>query len=276
MKVSAFTIVKNAVILEYPLVESILSILPLVDEYIVLVGKSDDKTLDLVKGIGSEKIRVVENEWKDHRRFGGEIFSDLTNVALAECSGEWAFYLQADEVVHEKDVPRIREALKDESDRPEIKALGVRIRNFCADYWTFDPYAHRKVVRIVRNDGSLTSTGDAVGFCRRDDPDRQLIQYAMPQTVRWLHEVSLFHYRWVKDRRSLTTKVNLMEQHYFGDAGMVVTDYKLDCWYKRFRGEHPRVMSGRIASFQSPFPRYSNRWFKPGFYLHLLKHGYKG
>ncbi len=44
MKVSGFTIIKNAVINGYPIVEAITSILPVVDEMIVLVGDCDDDT----------------------------------------------------------------------------------------------------------------------------------------------------------------------------------------------------------------------------------------
>lgn len=51
MKVSGFTFVKNAILYDYPIVEAISSILPLCDEVVVAVGKSDDNTLDLIRSI---------------------------------------------------------------------------------------------------------------------------------------------------------------------------------------------------------------------------------
>jgi glycosyltransferase involved in cell wall biosynthesis len=275
MKISGFSIVKNAIALEYPVVESVLSLLPLVDEYVVLVGKSEDGTVDLLRSLGNDKIRIIEDEWRDEQRHGGELFSRLTNAALAQCTGEWAFYLQADEVIHEQDLPALQRVLAEESGHPRTKAVAMRIRNFHGDYWTYDPYSHRKVVRIIRNDGTLASTGDAVGFRLKSDGDGRLIQHALPDAVRWLNEVHLFHYSWVKSRPSLVTKQNLMEQHYYGDGARVFTDHQMGCGYARFRGRHPEVMSQRIARFEPPFKPYPNRWLDPRFYLHLLHHGYK-
>ena len=56
---SGFSICRNAVKFDYPIVEAIRSALPLVDEFIVNVGQSDDGTLDLIQYVGSGKIRVV-------------------------------------------------------------------------------------------------------------------------------------------------------------------------------------------------------------------------
>ena len=51
MKVSAFTFIKNGQILGYPFIQSIQSILPIVDEFIINVGNSEDDTLLLIKSI---------------------------------------------------------------------------------------------------------------------------------------------------------------------------------------------------------------------------------
>ena len=58
MLISGFTIIRNAVLNDYPVVEAIRSILPLVDEMIVLVGDSTDATEDLIRAIGSDKIKI--------------------------------------------------------------------------------------------------------------------------------------------------------------------------------------------------------------------------
>ena len=49
MKISGFTIIKNAIINDYPIVEAITSILPVVDEMIVLVGDSTDATREIIQ-----------------------------------------------------------------------------------------------------------------------------------------------------------------------------------------------------------------------------------
>lgn len=275
LKISAFTIVKNAVLLEYPLVESILSILPIVDEYVVLVGRSDDDTLEKVKAIGNPKIRIIENNWCDDKKKGGEFFSDLTNVALKECTGDWAFYLQADELIHEKDLARLRELMEKHVGNEQIKAISLRIRNFHGDYQTYNPYSHRKAIRIIRNNGELESVGDAVTFTLKSSAERKTIQSLIPENILLVNDIYIFHYSWVKDKRALLKKNNLMRVHYEGDNALLTDVYLLDYWYTSFKGSHPAVMRERIAEFQSPFPPYPNRWLNPKFYLYLLKHGYK-
>ena len=59
MKVSGFTFVKNAVKYGYPVVESITSLLPIVDEMIVCLGDSEDETNELIGSIGSDKIKII-------------------------------------------------------------------------------------------------------------------------------------------------------------------------------------------------------------------------
>ena len=103
MFVSGFTIVRNAILFDYPITESILSLLPLVDELVVAVGQSRDATRQVVASIGSPKLRIVDTVWDESARLGGTVLAQQTNLALDECKGDWCFYLQADEVIHERD-----------------------------------------------------------------------------------------------------------------------------------------------------------------------------
>src|SRR3990167_3445417 len=110
MKISGFTIARNAIKFNYPILESIRSILPICDEFIVNVGDSEDGTLDLIKSIKSDKIRIIQSVWDLSQ--GSEVLSQQTNLALRECTGEWAFYLQSDEVIHERDLPRLKSVMQ--------------------------------------------------------------------------------------------------------------------------------------------------------------------
>src|ERR1700754_4352424 len=115
MKISDFSFVCNAVKNDYPVVEAILSILPVCDEFVVAVGKSEDDTLSLIKSIDSTKIRIIETEWDNSVRQGGRTFALETDKAYAAISPDtdWAFYIQGDECVHEKYLPAIQQAMKD-------------------------------------------------------------------------------------------------------------------------------------------------------------------
>ena len=104
MKVSGFTFIRNAILYDYPIVEAIRSILPLCDEVVVAVGKSGDKTLELIQSIGDPKIRIIESVWDDSLREGGRVLAVETDKAFAAIvpDSDWAFYIQGDEVIHEK------------------------------------------------------------------------------------------------------------------------------------------------------------------------------
>lgn len=114
MFVSGFTFIRNAVQFDFPVVEAIASVLSLCDEFVVAVGKSDDDTLALIQQIDPQKIRIVETVWNESLREGGSVYAVETNKALAAISpqADWSFYMQGDEVVHEKYLPNIRVAME--------------------------------------------------------------------------------------------------------------------------------------------------------------------
>ena len=104
MFISGFTIIRNAILNDYPIVEAIQSILPVVDEMIVLVGDSTDETEQLIRSINSSKIKIHYSVWDMSLRSGGKVLAVETDKAkaLINPKSDWAFYIQADEVIHEK------------------------------------------------------------------------------------------------------------------------------------------------------------------------------
>jgi len=281
MKVSGFTFCRNAVRYDYPVVESIRSILPIVDEFIINVGRCEDGTLELIRSIGDPKIRIVESVWDETLRKDGLIYSQETNIALASCTGEWAFYLQADEVIHEDDLPGIVEAMRTYHRRPEVKGLLFRYRHFVGDYWSTNPWFYHRAVRIIRNNGEVESCGDAVGFHFKATG-----QYLQSGPRQWLAPSSgrVFHYGWVKDPKTMLAKKQEMTTVYHGDAPppseaklytqdtFEFEDYDI---LKGFRGSHPAVMLERISRYPVRDPR-RNRWLRFAFYKAVLRRGFRG
>ena len=115
MKISAFTYVRNGKTFGYPFIESIKSLMPIVDEYIVVIGDSTDGTREAVEKIGDDKIKIVDTIWDDNLRKGGKVFAQQANIGLDNTSvdSDWLFHLQADEVIHEKDFPVILKSLEE-------------------------------------------------------------------------------------------------------------------------------------------------------------------
>jgi len=123
MKVTGFTFVRNGVKYDYPFLESIHSLLALCDEVVIAVGQSDDGTVECIKSLHSPKIKILETVWDESIRKGGKILSQQTNLALNEISGDWAIYLQADEVLHEQDYQNIKDALMRYQDIREVEGF---------------------------------------------------------------------------------------------------------------------------------------------------------
>mgnify|MGYP006271859451 CR=1 FL=1 len=248
MKISGFTIVRNAIKHDYPAVEAIRSILPVVDEMIVAVGKSDDATEELIRNIGSEKIRIIQTEWDLSQLPGGKVLAIETNKAFHQISSDadWAFYIQCDEVVHEKYHSAIRSAC--EKYLFEEKVLGL-VFNYTHFYGTYDYIGdsrrwYNKEIRIIRNDQRIYSYRDAQGF-RMDDEQKLPCK---------LIDAEVYHYGWVKNPALMEKKLTELSVNWMGKS-MKERMEKLKGSFnyqeydslKLFSGTHPQVMQSRIA-----------------------------
>jgi len=199
MKVCGFTIVRNAVKYDYPVVESITSILPLCDEFIILAGNSDDSTLDLLRHIDSEKIRIIPGIWDDTLKEGGKVLAAETNKALDLIPEkyDWVFYLQADEVVHEKYHDAIYSSMKHFLDDKKVEGL---LFNYTHFYGTYNYVAdsrkwYRNEIRVIRNDKSIRSYRDAQGF--RKNGKKLKVKKV---------DAFIYHYGYVKNPKTMQIK----------------------------------------------------------------------
>ena len=136
MKVSGFSFVRNAVKLDYPIIEAITSVLPICDEFVIAVGKSEDNTLELIRSIDSPKIRIIETVWDDSLREGGRVLAVETDKAFAQISedSDWAFYIQGDEVLHEKYLDTVKQAMQAHKDNPNVDGLLFKYKHFYGSY----------------------------------------------------------------------------------------------------------------------------------------------
>ncbi|CAK0760251.1 hypothetical protein CCP3SC15_250012 [Gammaproteobacteria bacterium] len=153
MKVSGFTFLRNGTLLGYPYVESIRSLLPIVDEFVVNVGAGMDDTLERIRAIGDPKVRIIESMWNERMEDRGYVYAQQKMIAQFNCTGDWAFYLEGDEVVHETDLPIIRAVMERHLDNPRIEALVFDYYHFygCPNQIAISPGWYRRAPRILRN-----------------------------------------------------------------------------------------------------------------------------
>jgi len=246
MTISGFAMARNAISLDYPLIESIRSLLPLCDEVIIAVGRSEDDTLERVRSIDDPKIRIIETVWDPAHFVHGAVNAVQTNIALDACRGDWCVYLQADEVLHEDDLPKIRSAMEESAGDARVEGLLFDYLHFWGSYETYQTAHHwyRHEVRAVRNGMGIRSWKSAQGF-RRDGKKLHVRRSG----------ARIFHYGWVRHPRLMKRKqIALDSVHH--DAEWVrrrhpepelLFDYGDLRTLARFRGTHPAVMRERIA-----------------------------
>ncbi len=253
MKICGFTIIRNAIVNDYPVVEAISSILPVVDEMIVSVGKSDDDTEGLIRSIDSPKIKIVHSEWDMNLRQGGRVLAVETNKAFAQIPSDydWAFYIQADEVVHEKYHAAIRATAEKYCADKRVEGLLFNYKHF---YGTYDYVGdsrkwYPKEVRIIRNNKDIKSYLDAQSF-RKFEKEKL-----------WVKPVDAFvhHYGWVKTPAQMQLK-NENFGYWWNEspelktkATAAVFDYEQFDSLEKFEGTHPAVMQKRIAAHPIQF-----------------------
>lgn len=246
MKVSGFTFIRNAVRFDYPIVEAITSILPVCDEFVVVVGKSEDSTRALIEGIGSSKIKIIDSVWDDSLRQGGRVLAVETDKALAAVApdSDWAFYIQGDEVIHERFLPAIRAAMEQWKDDHQVEGLLFNYQHFYGsyDYIGDSSRWYRKEVRVIRKRPGMHSYRDAQGFRLNGRPLR----------VRQV-DACVYHYGWVKPPEKQQEKQKQFHRLWHEDdkvKAMVGTENEFDYSridsLSRFKGEHPAVMQDRI------------------------------
>lgn len=164
MKVSGFTFIRNAIRYQFPVVECIRSVLPLVDEFVVAVGDSDDGTEELIRSIGDRRIFVVPSRWNPNLKTGGFVLAQQTNVALLNCTGTWAVYIQGDEAIHERDHDHLRRVMENHAEDDRVESLSLHRMDFVGDYRTVYRRADDLCVRVVKPHRFVLSRGDAAGF----------------------------------------------------------------------------------------------------------------
>ncbi len=254
MKVCGFTFIRNAIKYDYPIVEAINSILPICDKFIVAVGKSEDNTLDLIKNISQNKIEIIETEWDDNLREGGRVLALETDKAFQHIPAEydWCFYIQGDEIVHEKYLPEIKNAMQIQLDNHKVDGLLFKYLHFYGSYdYVGESFSwYRNEIRIIRNNKNIFSYRDAQGFRKNNNKKLYVARV----------NAYIYHYGWVKDPRAMQKKQEDFNKLWHQDewieknvAKAQEFDYSKIDVLRKFTETHPKIMQERIEKINWKF-----------------------
>jgi glycosyltransferase involved in cell wall biosynthesis len=138
MIISAWTTTTDCIKYGYPILENIKSMLPLVDEYIIVDGGSTDGTLELIESLNEPKIRIINDEdtkWE----YNWDFWRILHNFdrGFQECKGDIVICLDADYVIHEDGYDSIRQSFKDMINDNKIESQYCRYNFMLADRYFF-------------------------------------------------------------------------------------------------------------------------------------------
>jgi hypothetical protein len=253
MKVSGFTFIRNAIKFDYPVVEAIKSVLPACDNFIVAVGNSDDNTLEFIKSIDEQKIRIIETTWDDSQemKIGGKVYALETDKAFQAIpvDSDWAFYIQGDEVVHERYLGKIYSSMERWKDDKIVDGLLFNYLHFYGsyDYIGVSPKWYGHEIRVIKNNKSFYSFRDAQGF--RKYKNKKLNVKPV--------DAYIYHYGWVKEPGTMMKKA-INANTFYQDKnftkrmksininGNKEFDYSSIDSLSLFTETHPKVMEDRI------------------------------
>ena len=242
MKVSAFTFIKNGQILGYPFLQSIQSILPIVDEFVINVGKSEDNTLELIKSLSNPKIRIIESIWNDSMQDRGYVYGQQKMIAQFNCTGDWAFYIEGDEVYHERELDKIKKSMEMHLNDSNVEAL---VFNFCHFYGNANsmlnsPGWYRSEARIIKN--SVRSYAPDGLFWLVLDGNKKGRYPRAKHTG-----VTCYHYGWVRSEDQMSLKSSKVQKYWGGEPVKIDYTQMDQTIIQEFQGSHPEIMKDWIS-----------------------------
>jgi len=237
MKVSGFTFIRNGEMLGYPFIESIQSALPILDEFVIAVGKSEDRTLEQIKEIRSDKIRIIETEWNEVMQDRGFVYAQQKMIAQFNCTGDWAFYLEGDEVLHEKDLDTIRNTMQRHLSNPEVEALYFDYYHFYGKPDQIGIAGYKRAPRIIRNTIRNYSP-DGLFFVVMDENKKGRYPKAAHAGCH------MYHYGHVRKADHNDKKIKQVSKYWGDENPEAFSTYgNIDLGELRsFTGSHPKIM----------------------------------
>ena len=241
--ISGFTFIRNGVELGFPFEASIRSLLPLVDEFVVVVGKSNDDTLARIHAINSPKIRVIETIWNERMADRGFVYAQQKMIAQFACTGDWAFYLEGDELVHEAELASIRASVDQHHANPAVEALVFDYFHFYGtpEFVANSPAWYRRECRLIRN------------TIRSYAPDGQYwLVTANHKKGRNPHaalaNAHIYHYGWVRSNEAMQKKLDQVSKFWSHGAPTVKYSQFDAQVLQPFTGTHPELVKPWLAS----------------------------
>lgn len=255
MKISGYSYIRNGLQFDYPFIQSLQSVLPIVDEFIMVVGDSSDGTREAIENLKSDKIKIVDSVWNMNMRRGGKLFAHQSNLGLDAVSGDWIVHIQADEIIHENDILKLKEHILRYGQDERVEALLFPFLNFRGDYEHIHTGrdAHRFEIRAFRFNKLIRAYKDSQGFRKYSS----LQAYEEGESGKKLRvvkiDIPVYHYSYVRPPKKMKQKSEFFSRFWDDDEtvkrkfeGVEEFEFNEVDKLELFHGSHPKSMEPYI------------------------------
>ncbi len=263
--ISGFTYVRNGFTYGYPFLKSMESILPICDELVVAVGDSNDGTREAIQALSAKhnnKIKIIDTLWDETIRKAGKIFAQQANIALAHCMGDWLFHIQADEVIHEDDLPTIKQHIINNNTNTKVDGLLFKFLNFHGNYnyISGSRYQHFNEIRVFKKGLNVYSYRDSQGFRKYPSLTHYTNGHVGIKLNVLATGIPVFHYSYVRAPENMNKKAAHFETFWHDDTYVqqkYATKQEFDYYnidrVKPYTGKHPAIMQELITAVNWEF-----------------------
>ena len=254
--ISGFTYVRNGFRYGYPFLASIRSILPLVDELIVVVGDSSDGTREAIHKIQDSRIKIVDSIWNEELRKNGKVFAQQSNLGIDHLKGDWCLHTQADEAIHESDQKSVSRNIKLASENDLIDGLLFKFYHFWGDfkYIRDTRNVHRYEIRAFKNQRNIYSYRDSQGFRKYKSYETYKAGEKGEKLLVLNTGIPVYHYSYVRNPKLMKKQKNFFFRFYHNDSWLSnntnesAFDYNEVDKLTDFEGSHPLYVQEYIKN----------------------------
>jgi hypothetical protein len=204
-------------------------------------------------------------------------------IAQFNCTGDWAFYIEGDEVYHERDLDQIKRSMEMYLNDSNVEALVFDFYHFYGNGNSVlnSPGWYRSEARIIKN--SIRSYAPDGLFWLILDSNKEGRYPRAKHTG-----VSCFHYGWVRSEDQMNLKSSKVQKYWGGEPVKVDYSQMDQTIIQEFQGSHPEIIKDWLpedvglyivdSSFKSTRKQKKHRLmikFENFFGLELSKKHYK-
>ena len=243
MKVSGFTFLRNAKELSFPFIQSIRSILPICDEFVIALGKGRDNTEGLIRDMNDPKIKIIHTEWNTHMKSKGYTYAQQKMIAQFACSGQWLFYLEGDEIVHEDSLSDIKKTMLKYKDDEDVEVLVFDYYHFYGNTNTYleSPAWYKQAPRIIKASVRSYAPDGLYWLVLDEKKSNRKTRYPKAKLL----NTYMYHYGWVRPESAMVEKLDQVANCWGDEEGVDLKYKDIDSSILReFIGSHPNVVKG--------------------------------